>query len=216
NAQNNNYIDVQACAGTHVLNTGDIGLIKINKTERIQDGVERIDFSAGIAAVELMQLNDEYLRQSSNIFKVTNDQLPKTSERFFTEWKAYKNEISKLKSEIADLKTNTLSDEVFDLNGLKILKQIIDGDIKELQKIATDFTDNEKADIAIIGNNDGKIVGAASKIAIDNGIKINDIIKESAAILGGGGGGRPTLAQGAGPKSDKIEEALELALTLLS
>ena len=40
-------IDVQACAGTHVLRTGDIGPIKINKTERVQDGVERIDFSAG-------------------------------------------------------------------------------------------------------------------------------------------------------------------------
>ncbi|HEX7468733.1 MAG TPA: alanine--tRNA ligase, partial [Methanobacterium sp.] len=45
-------IDVQACAGTHVKLTGDIGLIKITKTERIQDGVERIEFSAGEAAIK--------------------------------------------------------------------------------------------------------------------------------------------------------------------
>ncbi|RBQ23398.1 Alanine--tRNA ligase [Candidatus Methanobinarius endosymbioticus] len=208
-------IDVQACAGTHVLNTGNIGLLKINKTERIQDGVERIDFSAGSSAINSMQINDEYLRESGNIFKVTSDQLPKTCERFFTEWKSYKNEINKLKSEIANLKINDLDNSLDEINGLKVIKQIIDGDIKELQKIATDFTDNKKTDIAILANNEGKIVGAASKLAIDKNIKINDIIKESAQILGGGGGGRPTFAQGAGQKTDKIEEAVDLAIDLI-
>ncbi|MEA4956971.1 Alanine--tRNA ligase [bioreactor metagenome] len=209
-------IDVQACAGTHVPQTGEIGLIKINKTERIQDGVERIDFSAGNSAIESMQTNDEFLRESSDIFKVTSEQLPKTCERFFNEWKSYKNELNKLKSEIANLKINNLADNLEEINGLNILKEIINGDIKELQKIATDFTDNGKADIVIIGNNNGKIVGAASKTAIDKNIKINEIIKKSATILGGGGGGRPNLAQGAGPKFDKIEEATELAIKLVN
>ena len=208
--------DVQACAGTHVLHTGDIGLIKINKTERIQDGVERLDFSAGIAAVESMQGNDKNLRDSSNIFKVTSEQLPKTCDRFFSEWKLQKNEIDKLKSEIANLKISSLADNLDEINGLMILKQVIHGDIKELQKIATDFTDTGKADIVLLGNDDGKIVAAASALAIENGIKINEIIKESSEVLGGGGGGRPTLAQGAGPRADKIEEALDLALELLA
>lgn len=57
-----------------------------------------------MAAVESMQSNDEFLRNSSDIFKVTSKQLPKTCERFFTEWKSYKNELNKLKSEIAILK----------------------------------------------------------------------------------------------------------------
>lgn len=208
-------VDVQACAGTHVPQTGEIGLIKINKTERVQDGVERIDFSAGMAAVESMQSNDEFLRNSSDVFKVTSKQLPKTCERFFTEWKSYKNELNKLKSEIANLKINSLEDNLEEFNGLRILKQVIDGDIKELQKISTDFTDNNKADVVIIGNNNGKIVGAASKIAIDKNININEIIKESAVILGGGGGGRPTLAQGAGPKTDKITEAVDFAIEII-
>ncbi|HEX3014688.1 MAG TPA: alanine--tRNA ligase, partial [Methanobacterium sp.] len=64
-------IDVQACAGTHCNQTGDIGLIKITKTERIQDGVERIEFSAGEAAIEAAQRNDNILKESSDVFKVT-------------------------------------------------------------------------------------------------------------------------------------------------
>ena len=74
-------------------------------------------------------------------------------------WKAQKNEIDRLKSEIASLKMNSLADEYDEINGLKVVHQLIDSDIKELQKMATDFTDNGKADVVIMGNNDGKIVG---------------------------------------------------------
>ena len=208
-------IDVQACAGTHVPQTGIIGPIKINKTERVQDGVERIDFSAGLAAIDSIQQDKTYLRESSNVFKVNNDQLPKTCQRFFTEWKAQKNEINKLKSEISTLKIQNMTDNLEDVKNLKILKEKIDGDIKELQNIATDFTDNNKADIVLLGNNDGKIVGAASQKAITDGIKINEIIKEASQILGGGGGGRHNLAQGAGKNKEKMEEALNKAFNMI-
>lgn len=208
-------VDVQACAGTHVPRTGVVGPIKINKTERVQDGVERIDFSAGLAAIDSMQHDGELLRQSSATFKVDNDQLPKICERFFSEWKAQKNEIDNLKSEIASLKMNSLADEYDEIKGLKVVHHLIDADFKELQKMATDFTDNDKADVVIMGNNNGKIVGAASQKAIDNGIKINEIIKTAVGILGGGGGGHLTLAQGAGKNTDKMDEAIQTAVDLI-
>ncbi|RLJ09761.1 MAG: alanine--tRNA ligase, partial [Candidatus Aenigmatarchaeota archaeon] len=43
-------LDSEACAGTHVSNTKEIGIIKIIRTERIQDGVNRIEFTCGKAA----------------------------------------------------------------------------------------------------------------------------------------------------------------------
>ncbi|MCQ2970345.1 MAG: alanine--tRNA ligase [archaeon] len=208
-------VDVQACAGTHVPRTGVVGPIKINKTERVQDGVERIDFSAGIAAIDSMQHDNELLRESSAIFKVDNNQLPKTCDRFFSEWKAQKNEIDRLKSQIASLKMNSLADDYDEINGLKVVSELMEADFKELQKIATDFTDNGKADVVIIGNTEGKIVGAASQNAIDNGIKINNVIKSAASILGGGGGGRLSLAQGAGKNTDKMDEAIQTAIGII-
>lgn len=209
-------VDVQACAGTHVSETGDIGLIKINRTERIQDGVERIDFSAGEAAVESMQKNENIISESSAIFKVEPQQLPKTCDRFFTEWKSFKNEIKKLKDEIASLKIESLGDNIVKIDNLKVLAKEVDADMDELQRIAIDLTEKtQKVDVVVIGNLEGKIVGASSKKAIDHGIKINEIIRNSAKILGGGGGGRPTLAQGAGPKSEKLQEALDSALNSL-
>ena len=208
-------VDVQACAGTHVMRTGVVGPIKINKTERVQDGVERIDFSAGLAAIDSMQHDGALLRESSDIFKVDNDQLPKTCDRFFTEWKAQKNEIDRLKSQIANLKVNSLADDYEEINGLKVVCEQMEADFKELQKIATDFTDTGKADVVILGNNNGNIVGAASQNAIDSEIKINEIIKTAAGVLGGGGGGRLTLAQGAGKNTEKMPEAIQTAIDLI-
>ena len=205
--------DVQACAGTHCNKTGDVGLIKITKTERIQDGVERIEFSAGEAAIEAVQKNDNILKESADVFKVTLEQLPKTCDRFFSEWKSFKNEVNKLKGQIASLKIEGIVNKAEKIGDLLVLSEIIDSDMNELIKMATDLTEKQqKVDVVIVGNNEGKIVGASSKKALDNGIKINEIIKEAAGILGGGGGGRPNLAQGAGSKAEKIHEALDFAL----
>lgn len=202
-------VDVQACAGTHCDQTGQIGLIKVNRTERIQDGVERLEFSAGEAAVEAMQENDNLLQDSAAVFKVEANQLPKTSERFFSEWKAFKNDIRRLKSKMAKLKTESLIDQTENINSLSFLSDEVDADIGELVKMVTQLTDDGGVDLVVLGNGEGKIAGAASPKAIDRGIKINEIIKESARIMGGGGGGKPHLAQGAGRETDKLPEALK-------
>jgi alanyl-tRNA synthetase len=207
-------IDVQACAGTHVKLTGDIGLIKISRTERIQDGVERLEFSAGEAAIKTVQITDDQLKESSSIFKVPSEQLPKTCHRFFNEWKSFKNEIERLKEEIGRLKVGELTDHALKIGNIMVLSQLVEADMNELVKIATDLTENENCiDVVIVGNQSGNIVGASSKKAEGVGVKVNEIIKDSAKILGGGGGGRPNLAQGAGPNFNKIEEALEFALS---
>lgn len=201
--------DVQACAGTHCNQTGDIGLIKIIKTERIQDGVERIEFSAGLSAIKAVQNIDQILKESSAIFKVDNQQLPKTCVRFFTEWKALKNEVDKLENEIASLKIEEITSQTEIIGDLTVLNKQIDADMGELIKIASNITEKQgNADVVVIANSEGKIAGSASPKALEKGVKVNDIIKEAANIMGGGGGGKPNLAQGAGRDPSKLNEAL--------
>lgn len=207
--------DVQACAGTHCNKTGDVGLIKIIRTERIQDGVERIEFSAGEAAIETVQHNDNILKESAVIFKVEADQLPKTCDRFFSEWKSFKNEIDKLKGQIASLKIEEIINKTKEIGDLMVLNEIVESDMGELIKIVTDLTMTSKADVVVIANSEGKIVGAASQKALDKGLKINEIIKEAANVMGGGGGGKPNLAQGAGRDTGKLQEALDSVLDYL-
>ena len=86
--------DIEACAGTHVTNTGMIGSIKILRAERIQDGVERIEFAAGEAAVRASQGRDDLLAGAADILRVPKEQLPKTATRFFGSGRASKRRSS--------------------------------------------------------------------------------------------------------------------------
>jgi alanyl-tRNA synthetase len=88
--------DVEACAGTHLNNTREIGMIKLLRSERIQDGVERLEFSVGLAAVEQAQAREKLLYKASNVYNVPPEQLPKTAERFFTEVKSLRKEVQEL------------------------------------------------------------------------------------------------------------------------
>jgi alanyl-tRNA synthetase len=101
-------IDVEACGGTHLNNTKEIEKIRILKTERIQDGVNRITFAAGkMADVYQKEENELYhrvtmllapvytithheniaeqLREAEKTFSVSGNQLEKTLQRFLNE-----------------------------------------------------------------------------------------------------------------------------------
>jgi alanyl-tRNA synthetase len=90
-------LDVEACGGTHVSNTIEVGPIKILNSKRIQDGIIRLELVAGKRATEELQKAENYLQNAAQVFSVTGEQLPKTCERFFREWKEQRKEIEKLR-----------------------------------------------------------------------------------------------------------------------
>lgn len=209
--------DVEACGGTHVSNTGLIGPIKLIKTERIQDGVERIEFSAGEAAVKRMQERDELLKKSSDALRVSPEHLPDTVNRFFDEWKEFKKENERLKAELAEARVKGMMGDAVDMNGLKVLsKKIPHADVEELIKVATEFSKNDDV-VAILASDLGgvKIVVAAGARAQKMGVNAGVIVREMSKLVGGGGGGKPGIAQGGGTDASRIEEALERGVEMV-
>ena len=82
--------DVEACGGLHCNNTGEVGLIKIVKTERIQDGVVRIVFKAYKPALEYIEKNESILQGLSKMWGVSPEDINKTAERMFNDYKKYR------------------------------------------------------------------------------------------------------------------------------
>ena len=200
--------DIEACAGTHVTNTGMIGSIKILRAERIQDGVERIEFAAGEAAVRASQGRDDLLAGAADVLRVPNEQLPKTATRFFDEWKSQQKEIERLKEDLAEARLKTMTADAETINGLKIVVQKMgSADIEALLKAAALLAEQDY--VALLGSETGSLVAAVGRSGLDKGIKAGSIIKAAAKALGGGGGGKPDLAQGGGPNVEKLDEALQ-------
>ena len=84
-----NY-DVEACGGLHCNNTGEVGLIKIIKTERIQDGVVRVVFKAYKPALEYVENLDKLAKDLTALWGVSQEEIYATAKRFFSEAKYYK------------------------------------------------------------------------------------------------------------------------------
>jgi alanyl-tRNA synthetase len=195
--------DVQACAGTHVRSTGEIGPIKILGVEHIQDGVERLVFAAGVAAVRAMQGMEDLLRTSADVVSVQPDNLPAAVTRFFGEWKDQKKEIERLQKKVVELEMQNLSGEVVD--GVRVVVRQVDAAQKELVALAT--TVANAGGVALLASGDGnvRVVATSGNPAVNAA----DIVREVCGVLGGKGGGKPTLAQGAGADASRVGQALE-------
>jgi alanyl-tRNA synthetase len=205
--------DVQACAGTHVNRTGDVGAVKIVGTERVQDGVERIEFAAGGAAVEHVQRADRALRDAATTFDVAPEELPETAERFFGEWKERGKRIEELKQELAAARAaGGDGGESVDVAGTAATVRRIDGDMDELRATANALVG--EGSIAVLGS---AADGAQFVVAVPDGAPVDagDVVGELAATVGGGGGGPPDFAQGGGPDADALDEALDRAPDVL-
>ncbi len=195
--------DVQACAGTHVRTTGEIGLIRVIGVEHIQDGVERLIFAAGIAAVYSMQHMDDLLQAAAGVVSVQPENLPATVTRFFSEWKEQKKDIERLRKKVVDLQMQHLGGETVD--GVRVVVRQVDATQKELVALATTVADEGGVALFASVNGNVKVVATSGAPAVNAA----DIVREVCSILGGRGGGKPNLAQGAGPDVSRLEQALE-------
>ena len=205
--------DVQACAGTHVARTGDIGLIKVLTTERVQDGVERIQFAAGDAAVEATQATEDALYEAADTLDVEPSAVPETAERFFTEWKQRGKQIDELKEQLAEVRAAGGGDaETVEVGDTEAVVRRIDGDIDELRTTANALVADGK--IAVVGSGQESVTFV---VGIPEGVPVNAgaLVSELAGRVGGGGGGPPDFAQGGGPDVDALDDALDAVPELL-
>jgi alanyl-tRNA synthetase len=196
--------DIEACAGTHCRNTGEVGVIKIIRVEHIQDGIERIEFAAGVAAIFYMQHLEQIVTSSSDILSVQPDNLPSSVQRFFTEWKEQKKDIDRMSARLVELEIKTLTAE--SIGGVGVVVKRIDLPAKELASLATSIS--EEGGVALIAGS-----GDTVRVVLTSGdprVNAGEIIGQVCNLLGGKGGGKPSMAQGGGPDAGQLDLALKV------
>ncbi|MBE8538598.1 alanine--tRNA ligase [Geoglobus acetivorans] len=203
--------DVQACGGTHVEKTGEIGVFKILRVESIQDGVLRFEFAAGEAALEHIAREESLLRESSSILRVQPEILPKTVQRFFDEWKDQKKEIEKLQERVAELVAEKLALNAESYEDVKIVVENLNERPEQLAKTGIELAKKGYAGILFADYNGAKIVAFSG----DDRVDARDLMKIAGRLSKGGGGGRKDLAQGAGERIPDKDEVVAEIITFL-
>lgn len=211
--------DVQACGGTHHDEPGQIGSIRVIRSTAVQDGVERLHIVAGQAALNYAREQDELLRRTVDIFGINSEDLPRTAERFFTEWKEQRKRIQHLEAEIVRIKTSGGDDSSHSKDGVRIVVMESDGDLKQMTKMLKELTlDTSNPTLAILGSRvgGGKLMIATTEDTIaSERYNAVDILRKISPLISGGGGGRPTFAQGGGSNPDGLDDALDEAKNIL-
>jgi alanyl-tRNA synthetase len=80
-------IDIEACGGTHLKSTGEVGAIRILKAGKVQDGIIRLTFTAGKAVKSSDGESQDYLDEASRLLKCFPNQVPARVEELFSKWK---------------------------------------------------------------------------------------------------------------------------------
>lgn len=202
----------ELCGGTHVNRTGDIGLFRIRLEGSAAAGVRRIEAVTGEAALRAVH---EQARALGDIAAQVKSAPEKAAERVRVQAQKVRElekEIERLKQKLASGAGNDLTDNVQEVNGVKLLATQIDGaDGKTLRVTMDKLKDKLGSAVILLSAVEGDKVALVAGVTKDltGRFKAGDLLKHVAEQVDGRGGGRPDMAQGGGNNPAALPAALE-------
>jgi alanyl-tRNA synthetase len=211
----------ELCGGTHVRATGDIGLFKITSDESIASGTRRIRAVTGRDAFMRFQETEALVDQISGELRSTRGDIPVAVSRLQEELKKARREADELRLKLAlgggaSSQSGENAREVE--GGVTVLaREASDLDAAALRQLSDTLLAQLKSGVVVLGRRaDGKaslIVRTSSDLS--KRVPAGRVIKELAPIIGGRGGGKPDMAEGGGPETQKLSEALEASYRIV-
>src|SRR2546428_734957 len=204
----------EACGGTHCKRSGELGVFRLEKVSKLQDGVERIIFSAGEPALKQINQQSEALAKASELLKTTPDKLPESIKTIVAEIDSLQKELGKVHAKAMDAHVKQLKKRAISLGTVRlVLAKTAKRKGIDAVEVANQLKESDPSMIAVIFevSERAQVVAAAGDEAVKAGGNAGQIVSEASKVLGGGGGGRPFFATGGGSSKDKGDEGVKIA-----
>jgi alanyl-tRNA synthetase len=209
-------LDINACGGTHVSSTSQIGAVLIRGTERIRQST-RVSFLCGNRAISAARADDALLTQLGREFSVGRPDLAAALARVKADSKASSKERQALREELANYHAARLIVEDPPQNDLRIVRRIFaDRDAEYIKLLASRVISAAPHTIALLASTQQQqspatvVMGCSQELGRNAG----ELLRAALANSGGRGGGSPTLAQGLVSR-DQLDTTLDGLETLL-
>lgn len=206
----------ELCGGTHVANTGRLGLVKLLHESSIGAGVRRVEALVGADAYNFLAREHVLLAQVSDLVKARPDDLPERISGIIGKLRDAEKEIASLRAGQVLAVAGELAGNPLDVHGVAFVgHRAPDGTTADdLRKLAFDVRGRLGSRPAVIalGSAAGErplVLVATNEAAREHGLKAGALAKTAAQALGGGGGGKDDVAQGGGTDVGALDEALE-------
>ena len=210
----------ELCGGTHVSNTGNVGLFKIISETSVAAGTRRIEGTTGFGVLQLMADKDRLIADTAKELKAPNPHdIAKKAAQVETELKAEKSRVEALESRIASEKLSSLLEEKKEFKGLSLLLSKTENmTVEAVRAFCDNLREKDPSCVVLLGLvNEGKLslICSVGKNAQQKGVNAGTLVKTAAQICGGGGGGRPDSAMAGGKFPEKLPQAFQAVLELL-
>ncbi|MDD0824922.1 alanine--tRNA ligase [Mannheimia sp. AT1] len=205
---------IELCGGTHVKQTGDIGLFKITSEGAVAAGVRRIEALTGENAIAWLQNLQQAMQQSAELLKADSNSLVEKILQLQEKAKRTEKELQQLKEKQAAQAGADLAKQATQINGVNVvIQQLENVEPKALRTMVDDLKNQlGSAIIVFIANTDGKVnlIAGVTK-DLTNKVNAGELVGAMAQKVGGKGGGRPDMAMAGGSEPESIPQALALA-----
>ncbi len=205
----------ELCGGTHVSNTGKLGLFKIITETSVAAGVRRIEAVTGTGVLEYIDSLNSKLFGTAAALKVANpSDIEKKAVSLSNELKEKDREIEALTAQLTEMRSGSLFDGAVEVGSLKVIAanagEVTVDELRQLSDKAKAEGDNIVAVFAAVNKEKGSANFAAccASQAVKCGVKAGDVVRAVAKLAGGNGGGKPDFAMAGAKDIDKVDEAI--------
>ena len=204
----------ELCGGTHVEETGDIGLCLITSEGSVAAGIRRIEAVTGRGAYALVQRRFQLLNQAAGLLGTSPELLPEKTEAVLDELSTNRKQVASLRQSLVAAEFNQVLAKPSSVNQVTVLTATLteaDADTLRLMidRFRQRYPTNSLAVLASVQAGRPTLIAAVSEDLLKRGLNAGELVKFVAAPLGGSGGGKPTLAQAGGKDASRLPQALE-------
>ena len=209
----------ELCGGTHVANTGAIGLFRILSESSVAAGVRRITAVTGENVLSLLAEREGLLSSAADRLKAQSfADIPHRAEQLNAELKETKRKLESAEARLSEAKLASMLSDAVKVGELRLLTARLEMRPDAARTLCDSIRERHPDMVAVFALvADGKLnfIVAAGADAVKAGAHAGKIASAVAAITGGKGGGRPDSAMSGGRDMDRIDEALSSVKSLL-
>ena len=202
---------MELCGGTHALRTGDLGLLRVLSEQGIASGVRRIEAVVGEQALSAVAETDAFANAVSAVLKTDRGAALARLEQIIDHNRRLEKEVSALNTKLVSGESLDTADAVFEVQGIPVLVNLIDGaDPKSLPDALDQLKNKLGRGVVVLAT------AQAGKIALVVGVTkdlvgqvhAGELVNHIALQVGGKGGGRPDMARAGGSDVEALPAAL--------
>ena len=210
--------DLTPCGGTHVRASGEVGLIKITRTERVR-GITRVEFVCGRRALADYRWKNQVAYDAAAMLSVHARDLPESVSRLQMQLRDSARQLEHALKDLYEYQAAAMYDnaEPAGPSGIRVVSWASTSghDIGYLKMLAHKICEHPST-VALLGSSNGESAHVVFEKSHDVSIDMAKLLREVLPAVDGKGGGTHQIAQGGGRRPEKLPHAISMAASMVS